>query len=55
VKRTRTNAKRAAAPATITHHKVAIEAAAGPVGSSADSGPLQPDSTAAKAGWTAAK
>src|SRR6516162_803767 len=54
-KRTKTNAKRAAAPAAITHHKVAIEAAAGPAGSSADSGPLQPDSVAAKADWTTAK
>jgi len=41
-----TSAKRAAEPASITHHSVAIEAAAGPEGSSVDSGPLQPPSSA---------
>ncbi len=42
-------------PASITHHSVAIEAAAGPEGSSVDSGPLQPASAAIDPSWTAAR
>ena len=36
-----TSAKRPAAATNITHHRVAIEADAGPAGSSVDSGPVQ--------------
>ena len=50
-----TSAKSTAAPASITHHSVAIDAAAGPEGSSVDSGPLQPASAAANPGWTATR
>jgi hypothetical protein len=50
-----TSAKRAAEPASITHHSVAIEAAAGPEGSSVDSGPLQPARAVADPSWTAAR
>ena len=48
-----TSAKRAAEPASITHHSVAIDAAAGPEGSSVDSGPLQPARAVADPSWTA--
>ena len=41
-KRPMTSAKSTIAPASITHHSVAIDAAAGPEGSSVDSGPVQP-------------
>ena len=54
-KRTMTSAKRAAEPASITHHSVAIEAAAGPEGSSVDRGASQPASAVADPSWTAAR
>ena len=38
-----TSAKSTIEPASITHHSLAIAAAAGPEGSSVDSGPVQPD------------
>lgn len=48
-------AKMIAEPASITHHKVAMEAAAGPAGSSVDKGPAQPASIAAASAASAAR
>ena len=50
-----TSAKSTAAPASITHHSVAIELDAGPRGSSVDSGPAQPHSIAMQPAWIAAR
>ena len=40
------------APASITHHSVAIDALDGPDGASVDSDPAQPDKVARLAAWT---